>query len=128
MLSVPIERLRRIFVLLASIWISISATTCAESADPKSQLPDIVGFNTYIRPIFSKNCIACHGGPKQASGVSFIYRESALAQAESGDRPIVPGKPDDSQLLARVSSSDQDFRMPPAEHGPPLSQPELALL
>ena len=127
MLSQPIGKRRLSLVLLGSFWLSVPVTTCAESSDTKAQLPDVVGFNAHIRPIFAKHCVGCHGGPKQASGISFIYRDSALAEAESGDRPIVPGKPDESQLLARVTSRDDDYRMPPADHGPPLGEREIAL-
>ena len=72
--------------------------------------------------------MGCHGGPKQASGLSFVYRDMALAESDSGSFAIVPGKPDESYLLERVSDPDPDFRMPPADHGPALAEREIALL
>jgi hypothetical protein len=118
---------RGVLFLLAGLCMVVAAESHADST-ANGPLPEIVSFNAHIRPIFNKKCVACHGGVKQASGLSFIYRESALAEAESGERPIVPGKPNESELLARVSSWDSDYRMPPAEHGPPLSGQEVALL
>ena len=41
-----------------------------------------IDFNRDVRPIFNKHCTSCHGGVKQASGVSFVYREKALGEAK----------------------------------------------
>lgn len=87
-----------------------------------NSLPERVSFNDHIRPIFAEHCVACHGGFKQASGLSFIYRSEALAEGESGEIAIVPGEPDASFLIERVTETDPDFRMPPEEHGPPLTE------
>jgi hypothetical protein len=91
-------------------------------------LPAMVSFNDHIRPILAKHCVACHGGVKQASGLSLIYREQALAACESGLEPIVPGAVDESYLIDRVSDADPETRMPPGEHGPALSEHQVALL
>ncbi len=113
-------------VLIAAGGIRPAARLSAgEAADAASQR---VSFNEHIRPIFAKHCIACHGGVKQLSGLSFIYREQALAEAESGLRAIVPGNVAESYLIERASDSDPEFRMPPAEHGPALSSEEIELL
>ncbi len=87
-----------------------------------------IDFNEAIRPLFNRHCVSCHGGVKKASGLSFLSREEALAEGKSGMRAIVPGKSGESHLLERVRSSDPDERMPPPEHGPALSQIEVATL
>ncbi len=87
-----------------------------------------VEFNRDIRPILTKHCTACHGGVKEAGEISFIYREKALAPAESGKIPIVPGKPAESEMLHRLRSSDPDEVMPKPKHGPPLPAAEIALI
>jgi hypothetical protein len=71
-----------------------------------------VHFSRDIRPILNQNCMPCHGGVRQKNGVSFLFREEALSRGKSGKRTIVPGKPDDSELIARVTSSDAEARMP----------------
>src|SRR3989442_8257025 len=71
-----------------------------------------VDFSRDIRPIFNQNCVACHGGVRQKNGVSFIFREEALGIGKSGRRTIVPGKPEQSELIARVTSKDPQVRMP----------------
>ena len=85
-----------------------------------------VDFSRDIRPIFNQNCTSCHGGVRQKNGVSFIFREEALGTGKSGKRTIVPGDPDSSELIARVTSRDPDVRMP--YHAPPLSPEQIALL
>jgi len=93
---------------------------------PHDSAAQHVDFNRDIRPIFNAHCITCHGGVKQASGVSFSYREQALGKGKSGRPTIVPGSPRASELIARVTSKDSEFRMP--LHQQPLSGNEIALL
>lgn len=87
-----------------------------------------VEFNRDIRPIFTKQCTACHGGVKEAGKVSFIYRDKALAPGKSGKIPIVPGKPAESEVLHRLRSTDPDEVMPKPKHGPPLPADQIALI
>ena len=88
--------------------------------------PDHVEFSRDIRPILNQNCVACHGGVRQKNGVSFIFREEALGTGKSGRRTIVPGDPDGSEFMARLTSTDPEARMP--YHGPPLPAQQIALL
>lgn len=85
-------------------------------------------FNRDIRPIFLKNCTACHGGVKEAGGISMIFRERLLVEGESGHVAVVPGKPEISEMIKRVKSTDPDEVMPKPKHGPPLSKDEIAML
>lgn len=85
-----------------------------------------VDFSRDIRPIFNQNCTSCHGGVRQKNGVSFIFRDEALGKGKSGRRTIVPGNPEASELLARVTARDPDVRMP--YHAPPLPPEQIALL
>ena len=87
-----------------------------------------VDFNREIRPILTKHCTACHGGVKEAGNISFIYRAKALGEGKSGEYPIVPGKPDESDMLRRIRSSDPDEVMPKPKHGPRLADAETALI
>src|SRR3984957_10289097 len=87
---------------------------------------DEVRFSRDIRPILNQNCMPCHGGVRQKNGVSFLFREEALGIGKSGKRTIVPGKPDESELIARITSSDPDTRMP--YHTSPLSSQQIDTL
>ncbi len=85
-----------------------------------------VEFSRDIRPILNQNCVACHGGVRQKNGVSFIFREEALGTGKSGRPTIVPGNPDASEFMARLTTTDPEARMP--YHGPPLPPQQIDLL
>src|SRR5215475_2265652 len=87
---------------------------------------DEVHFSRDVRPILNQNCMPCHGGVRQKNGVSFLFREEALGTGKSGKRTIVPGKPGESELIARVTSSDPETRMP--YHAAPLSPQQIDVL
>ena len=83
-------------------------------------------FNRDIRPILNSQCMACHGGVKQAADVSFSYREQALGKGKSGRPTVVPGNPGASELMRRITSSDPEMRMP--LHRAALPAAQVALL
>lgn len=87
-----------------------------------------IRFNRDIRPIFLKHCTACHGGVKEAGGISMIFRDRLLIEGESGNIAVVAGKPEISELIKRVKSTDPDEVMPKPKHGPPLAEEEIATL
>lgn len=93
----------------------------------KDAAPEAVDFNAHVRPIFNSHCIACHGGVKQAANLSFIRRASVVAAAESGEIPVKPGDAAHSELVRRITAGE-DERMPPAEHGKPLTATEIETL
>ncbi len=86
-----------------------------------------VDFDRDVRPVFGSHCIACHGGVKKAGGVSFVSRGEAIVEGDSGVAAIVPGDPDASEVIRRVTA-DADERMPPKDHGRSLTPQEITLL
>lgn len=84
-----------------------------------------VSFNSSIRPLLADHCVACHGGVKQAGGLSFVYAENVFAGGDSGQPAVVPGDVDASYLIDRVTDTDPDSRMPPGEHGPALTPDQI---
>ena len=85
-----------------------------------------VDYNTQIKPLLNKNCIACHGGVKKASGFSLLFRHEAVAPAKSGKPAIIPGDADASEMIRRLTLTDPDERMP-LDH-PALKPNEIDLL
>jgi hypothetical protein len=100
----------------------LAATFCAAllvifAAEPLRAADREPQFNRDIRPILANTCYACHGpdsGTRQA--------ELRLDTEEgSHEWAIVPGDPDSSEVLARISSDDPEVRMPP----PAAKKPQL---
>ncbi|HUE72811.1 MAG TPA: c-type cytochrome domain-containing protein, partial [Pirellulaceae bacterium] len=56
-----------------------------------------VRFNRDIRPIMSDTCFKCHGPAQQEAGLRLDDRERAVKATDSGETPIVPGQPDESE-------------------------------
>ncbi len=101
----------------------------APAVEPSNSL-DIVDYNRDVRPILSDRCYACHGpdqGKRQA-GLRLDRREDALAALESGAWAVVPGKSNESGLIARITTEDDAQRMPPSAAGPPLKPREIDVL
>ncbi len=83
-------------------------------------------FQRDIRPIFEAHCLKCHGPDEQNGGLRYDHREGALAQADSGRPALVPGTPEQSELLKRVTATHKGDRMPPK--GERLTPRQVALL
>ncbi|MEY3448575.1 MAG: hypothetical protein RL749_191, partial [Verrucomicrobiota bacterium] len=83
-------------------------------ADPAA---DTVRFNRDIRPIMSDTCFHCHGfDPKsRKGGLRLDLREEALKAGKSGEIAIVPGKPEESEIIKRIFSNDPEDVMPEKE-------------
>ncbi len=89
-------------------------------------IPETIDFNRDVRPIINASCIKCHGGIKEAGGVSFQFPESILKPGASGRAPVAPGHPDLSKLIDRITAKDPAELMPPG--GPALNPREVAIL
>lgn len=76
-----------------------------------------IQFNRDIRPILSDKCFLCHGPDekKRKADLRLDQREGALADL-GGYAAVSPGKPDESELLARVlAHEDSSELMPPPD-------------
>ncbi len=83
-----------------------------------------VEFNRDIRPILSDKCFTCHG-PDKANRKTALHFD----QEDGARAAFVPGDPDKSELIRRVTSDKPGVRMPPAYAGhDKLSEREIGLL
>lgn len=86
---------------------------------------DEVQFNRDIRPILSANCFACHG-PDEKKRKADLRLDDLQVAVDAG--AVVPDKPDDSELIARIFSDDPDTVMPPPDFHKTLSANQKELL
>src|SRR6187549_2156424 len=107
------KKLSAILLLAAGLPLSAGETP----------IPAKIEFNRDIRPFLSDTCFHCHGPDAHGrkAGLRLDLREEALKPAESGEKPIVPGKPDLSEAARRVLTSDKDDLMPPPKANKPLT-------
>ncbi len=81
-------------------------TSAAAGATPAEDF-----FEAKVRPVFAKNCYACHTAA-QTSGLRVDSREGLLKGGTRGPA-IVPGKPEESLLIKAIHYTDSHLRMPP---------------
>ncbi len=99
---------------------------CCSTSLPAEQPVD---FNRDIRPILSSTCLVCHG-PDEAERAADLRLDTqeGSRQDMGGYAAIVPGDPDDSEMILRLETDDEDLRMPPEGKGRQLTEEEVALL
>ena len=99
--------------------LAIAAARIPQSAQAQQR----VRFDQDVRPILSNHCWSCHGPDEVArqAGLRLDLQDSATAAADSGRIAIVPGKPAESELIARINAHDADAQMPPASAKKPIT-------
>ena len=70
-------------------------------------------FRESIQPILQDHCYECHGFNSRKGNLSLAQPEGLLAGGKSG-RAVVPGKPEQSLLIAAIRHSDEELQMPPS--------------
>ncbi len=118
-----------LFALLASgVLLALTANAATSTLAVQG-----VDFNRDVRRILSENCFKCHGPDAKAkkSGKKVLrldQSESARAELGEGRHAIVPGHPEQSELIRRITTEDPDDKMPPTNSGKVLTAQEITLL
>ncbi|QDT49196.1 Planctomycete cytochrome C [Symmachiella dynata] len=105
-----------------TLWAILALALVATPAVRASDGP--VDYNRDILPMFAAKCYACHG-PDEEHREADLRFDDRKATLELG--AIVPGKPDESELIARIESDDPDLRMPPPQSNDTLSDEQKEL-
>ncbi|SIO41807.1 Planctomycete cytochrome C [Singulisphaera sp. GP187] len=103
-------------------FLSAKLTVAAQPTDEKRT----IDFPKQIRPILEAKCYSCHQGQKVRGKLRLDQSEGIAKGGASGEPAVVPGQPDESLLIDRVTSTDKLEAMPPK--GDRLSAPEVQLL
>ena len=88
-------------------------------------------FNFEVQPILATHCLGCHGPDLKANKAGLRLDTFAGATAkleESEGHAIVPGKPEHSEMIARIFDEDAEDVMPPPETGKKLTAAEKDIL
>ncbi|QOV88682.1 PSD1 and planctomycete cytochrome C domain-containing protein [Humisphaera borealis] len=97
------------------------------AAGNKSLADEAPTFGRDILPILSESCFSCHGPDEKhrKADLRLDLQEPATA-LKDGVAAIVPGKPDASELIRRITSTDPDEVMPPAKSRKGLTPAQVA--
>ena len=109
-------------------WAALVVVPLGLVASARAEEP--IDFDTQIRPLLAGRCFKCHGPDEdhREGGLALHSFQTATQELDSGQRAIVPGKPEQSALIARVTSTEDFERMPPPGAGEPLKPQEVELL
>ncbi len=102
------------------------APAAATPTQPAEGQPAPVSFIKDIAPLLVTKCQACHGPSDPKGDYQLATFELLVKPGASSTDAIAPGKPDESELLRLISSSDKDERMP--KDGDPLPPEYVALV
>src|SRR3954468_2525319 len=98
----------------------------AVGAEPGQRPSGPVSFRREIAPLLTRRCAACHN-EENAKG---RYRVDSFARllrpGESDEKPVVAGRPDDSELFRLLLEPESNDRMP--QKADPLPPGEIALI
>ncbi len=87
---------------------------------------DLQFFETRIRPLLVNHCQECHSvAGKQEGGLVLDSKAGWQAGGDSGPI-VVPGKPNESRLIAAVRWKDESLQMPPETSGGKLTDAQIA--
>lgn len=75
----------------------------------------IANYLKDIKPVLKDRCFACHGVLQQKGNLR-LDTAAFMRKGGDGGPAIVEGQPDASELIARITSTDQSTRMPPEGH------------
>jgi hypothetical protein len=116
--------------LTLSLLLSTTVLAAASGLRAAAPASAPLDFGRDIQPILSENCYHCHGPDAEArkAKLRLDQRDNALAVGKSGYPAIVPGKPDDSELIARIFSNDPEDLMPSPKSNRTLTAAQKDLL
>lgn len=115
-------------IVKLSFAVALWACAASQSGGQASPSTDErVDFGRDVQPILTEHCLGCHGGSDPEAGLRLGDAVSASSPAASGLAAIVPGQPQESELIRRITSPDPNRQMPP-EGEEPLTPAQIALL
>jgi hypothetical protein len=117
----PRRRPTRLLLVLSA---AVAAACCGLAAEAGA-----ISFNRDIRPILSENCFQCHGqDPAHREGKLRLDERESAVRDRGGYAPIVPGRPNVSDMILRLESTDDEEKMPPAKSHKQVTPAQVALL
>jgi len=112
----------RLFLIIVAISLLSGPSDRAVADEP-------VRFGRDVLPILSTNCFACHGPDESVRKAELrLDLESDAKSSHDSGVPIEPGKPDQSTLFQRITSTDTELVMPPLDSHKELKPEQIETL
>ena len=114
-----------------TLWLALLISAGLAPDPPGADAARPVDYSRDVRPILSGRCFQCHGPDEKArkADLRLDIREGATKELPSGGPALVPGKPDESELIERLTTDDPTRVMPPPKSGgKPLMPNQVATL
>jgi mono/diheme cytochrome c family protein/outer membrane protein assembly factor BamB len=112
--------------MIACCSIHHRASADEPEADPEATSAK-VSFHQDVRPILQTHCQGCHQPAKSQGGLVLTTLEGMLKGGESETPAVVPGKPDESEMVMQITPDGDDPPSMPRDR-PPLSAQEIETL
>ncbi|WP_164102942.1 PSD1 and planctomycete cytochrome C domain-containing protein [Candidatus Laterigemmans baculatus] len=130
-LAASFSGLIHFFGAAASLFFLAAPLATAEDASrqPPPEKGAEVDFAREVLPILSNHCFACHGpdeGTREA-GLRLDTPEGAYEDL-GGYQAVVPHAPQESAVVERITTSDTDMLMPPADSNLALTPEQIDVL
>ncbi len=108
-------------IFRSSLFATVLLVVCVSTSWPD----DKIRYNRDVRPILANHCFACHGPDEDAreADLRLDHRSNAV---DTG--AIVPGKFEESEMINRIVSTDDDERMPPPDFKKQLTDAQKEVL
>jgi hypothetical protein len=110
-------------------WSHVRSALLALALTAGVRAAETIDFNRQILPILSDACFHCHG-PDAATREAKLRldQREGIFRTREDVTVVVPGKPDASELILRISSPHEDEVMPPRKASRQLNPAEVDLL
>jgi hypothetical protein len=116
----------------ALVCAALGLAGCKGHSVTKVQAGTRLDFNQDVQPILASNCFSCHGPDPEMrmGGLRLDLEESAFRKRPGHPDAIVPGHPEQSELMKRIESHDAHYLMPQNAQGEakPMKPEEIAIL
>ena len=111
------------------LFLTVTCAVLLGAIDAAERSPSRIDFNRDIRPILSDNCFQCHGPDRKNRKAELrLDTEAGMFGDYGGYHLVVPENPTESELLQRITSADEEQRMPPAASGRTLTERQVELV
>jgi hypothetical protein len=117
---------------ISAIAVLILAASGCHTSRTRAAAPQHLDFNQDVQPILASRCFSCHGPDPEMrkGGLRLDLQEAAFRKRPGHPDAIVPGHPDESELVRRIESKDPHHLMPQSSEGEakPMKPQEIAIL